>query len=415
MQRPMISFPAVRLLPSCSILVLALFFVAGADLHAQTGNILHVFGSGPSDGSAPQGLLTVDQAGNVYGSTPYGGHGTGICAAIGGCGMVFRAVKHNDAFVYTPLYVFQGSDGGQPFAGVTLGSNGVVYGTTLFGGGTGCGGNGCGVVFKLTPPPNLCRMVYCTWDETVIYKPSSGTDPSTFFSTVFVDNAGNVYGASFGGGSFGNGTVYKLAPAGDGTYTETTLYSFTGGSDGGEPTGDIAMDAAGNIYGTATYGGADGYGTVFKLVRSAGQYSFQLLYTFTGQSDGAMPQGSVVLDSAGNLYGGTGEGGGIFQITPSGSYSVIDTQASFMEGPINIDAAGNIYGTTYGGGQNDDGSAFKDTYSNGTWTHHVLFSFGGEFGGLPLSDVALDASGNMYVTSTFGGQHDQGTLVQVVP
>ena len=93
---------------------------------------------------------------------------------------------------------------------------------------------------------------------------------------------------------------------------------------------------------------------------------------------------------------------------------MIDTQALGLQSPINIDSAGNIYGTTYGGGQYGNGSAFKDTYSNGTWTHNVVFSFEGQFGGLPLSDVGLDSSGNMYVTASFGGE-SQGTLVQVTP
>jgi uncharacterized repeat protein (TIGR03803 family) len=417
MTRPTILVPTLRSAACFSILMLAVFFLGSTELHAQTGHILHSFTGSPGDGSGPQGLVVVDQAGNVYGSRPFGANHGGICAALGGCGMVFREVNRNGAFVYNPLYLFHGSDGAQPFAGVAIGPNGVVYGTTLFGGGMGCGGNGCGVIFKLTPPLTFCRMVFCSWDETVIYSPRGSSDPSGFFSTVLVDNAGNLYGVSFSGGSFENGTVYKLSPSGGGNYTETTLYSFTGGDDGGEPMGDIAMDAAGNIYGTAAYGGADGFGTVFKLVRSAGGYTFQLLYTFTGGPDGAIPQGNVVLDSAGNLYGASGDGGGIFQITPSGTYTLIDTQAQSLQAPISIDATGNLYGTTYGGGQRGDGSMFKDTYTGGSWTHNVIFSFDGANGGLPLSDVGFDASRNMYVTSTAGGQggQGQGTLVQVTP
>jgi uncharacterized repeat protein (TIGR03803 family) len=416
MTGPTISLPALRSAAHFSILMLAVFFLGSTALQAQTEHILHSFTGSRGDGSGPQGLVLVDQAGNVYGSTPYGANRGGICAALGGCGMVFRAVNRNGAFVYNPLYLFHGNDGAQPYAGVVVGPNGVVYGTTLSGGGTGCGGNGCGVVFKLTPASMFCRMAFCSWDETVIYNPS-GSGPSGFFSTVMVDNAGNLYGESFSGGSFGSGTVYKLSPSGGGNYTETTLYSFTGGADGGKPMSEVAIDAAGNIYGTAAFGGADGNGTVFKLVRSAGGYTFQLLYSFTGGADGAVPQGNVVLDRAGNLYGASGEGGGIFQITPSGTYTLIDTQAQSLQAPISIDAAGNLYGTTYGGGERGDGSMFKDTYSGGGWTHNVILSFDGANGGLPLSDVGFDASGNMYVTSTAGGQggQGQGTLVQVTP
>jgi uncharacterized repeat protein (TIGR03803 family) len=397
----------LRFIARFSVLVLAATLVVTPAAQAQTGHVLHDF-TGDNDGSTPMGLVAVDHAGNVYGSTPYGGISSGSCEAIGGCGMVFRATNRNGAFTYAPLYFFHGSDGAQPFAGVTIGPDGAVYGTTLSGG-TG----GDGTVFRLTPPPTFCRMVLCSWDETVIYNPS-GSDPGLLFAGVVFDNAGNIYGASFSGGTFGMGAVYKLSPAGGGNYTETTLYSFTGGDDGGNSMTNVAIDAAGDLYGATTFGGADGRGTVFKLVHAASGYTFELLHTFTGGQDGGMPEGSVVLDSAGNLYGATGDLGGLFQITPAGTFSVIDTMAGSLQSPINIDAAGNIYGITYGGGQYGNGSAFKDTYSDGTWTHNVVFSFEGQFGGLPLSDVGLDSSGNMYVTASFGGE-SQGTLVQVVP
>ena len=412
MTQPTISSSAFRSAARLSILMLAVL-VLRCDLQAQTGRVLHSFVGSPHDGSGPQGLIAVDQAGNVYGSTPFGGNRSGICAALGGCGMVFREVNRNGAFLYNPLYLFHGDDGAQPYAGIVVGPNGVVYGTTLFGGGTGCGGNGCGVVFKLTPPPMFCHMALCSWEETVIYS-YTNNGPANFFSTVIVDSAGNLYGESFGGGT-GNGTVYKLSPSDGGNYTETTLYSFTGGADGGEPMSEVALDAAGNIYGTAAFGGANGYGTAFKLVRTAGGYTFHLLYSFTGGRDGGIPQGNVVLDSAGNLYGASGTGGGIFQVTPSGTFTVIDTQASSLQAPFSIDAAGNIYGTTYGGGQRDDGAMFKDTNSGGVWTHNVIFSFDGANGGLPLSRVGFGAGGNLYATSTAGGQSGQGTLVQVSP
>jgi uncharacterized repeat protein (TIGR03803 family) len=405
MHRPASS--QLRFFASLSLLVLAATLVVTTASQAQTGHVLHDF-TGNNDGSIPEGLVTVDQTGNVYGSTQAGGI-PGLCEGFGGCGMVFRAAKRHGAFTYAPLYFFHGNDGAQPFSGVIIGPDGAIYGTTFFGGNPSCGD--CGVVFKLTPPPTFCRMVLCGWDETLIYSPSGGSDPAGLAAGIVFDNAGNIYGASFSGGAFGSGAVYKLSPSG-GTYTETTLYSFTGGDDGANSMTNVALDAAGDIYGATTFGGANGHGTVFKLVHEAGGYTFQLLHTFSGQSDLGMPSGSVVLDSAGNLYGAGYSG--IFQITPSGTYTLIDTQALGLQSPINIDAVGNIYGTTYGGGQYGNGSAFKDTYSNGTWTHNVVFSFDGQFGGLPLSDVGLDSSGNMYVTATFGGQ-SQGTLVQVTP
>ena len=117
MTRPAISFPALRYASFFLILMLVVFFLGSTDLQAQTGHILHSFSSGPGDGSGPQGLVAVDQAGNVYGSTPYGANRGGICAALGGCGMVYRAVNRNGAFVYNPLYLFHGDDGGQADSG----------------------------------------------------------------------------------------------------------------------------------------------------------------------------------------------------------------------------------------------------------------------------------------------------------
>jgi uncharacterized repeat protein (TIGR03803 family) len=386
--------------------------VLSSPAQAQTLNVLHTF-TAQRDGSSPQGLVAVYRVGNVYGSAPYGAERGGGCSS--GCGAVFRASFKNGAWTFTPIYDFMGgNDGDGPLAGVTLGPDGALYGTTLFGGGTGCN-NGCGTVFKLTPGASFCRMVLCPWTETVIYRANSPTDPGILVGGVIVDNAGNVYGMSAGGGT-GSGTVYKLTPAGGNNYSLSLLYTFPNVNDGANPLGNLAMDAAGNLYGTATYGGADGFGTVFKLVRSASGYTFQLLYTFTGGADGAMPQGNVVLDSAGNLYGASGEGGGIFQITPSGIFTVIDTSASFLQSPITIDAAGNIYGTTYSGGSHDAGSAFRLSYSNGTWTHTVLHSFGsGSDGALPLSGVGFDANGNLYGTTTFGGSNNgDGTLWQIV-
>ncbi len=395
-----------------AILAASFTIVAGTPAQAQTLNTLHTF-SGQHDGGGPAGLVALDRAGNVYGSAPHGAIGGGGCES--GCGAAFRASYKNGAWTFNPIYDFLGgNDGGEPQAGVTLGPDGAVYGTTLFGGGTGCGGNGCGTVFKLTPGGSFCRMVLCSWTETVIYRNNSLSDPSVLIGGVIVDNTGNVYGMSVGGGTNGCGAVYELSSSG-GTYTLGEPYSFQCGDDGAAPEGSLAMDAAGNLYGTATYGGAHGFGTVFKLVHSAGGYTFNLLYSFTGGNDGAMPESNVVLDSAGNLYGASGDGGGIFQITPSGAFTLIDPILEGLQAPINIDAAGNIYGTTYRGGTYGDGSLFRLSYLNGTWTHTVLYSFRNIGGNLPLSGVGFDADGNLYGTTTTGGTGDRGTLWQYVP
>ncbi len=335
--------------------------VATSPIQAQTLTVLHTF-TGGQDGGGPEGLVAVDRAGNFYGSTPFGGSRSGVCSALGGCGTVFRSSHKNGSWIFTPLYVFQGgNDGGQSLSGVTLGPDGAIYGTTLFGGGTGCEqGFGCGTVFKLTPPAQFCHMALCAWTETVLYRVNNPNDPGGFFGGVILDHAGNIYGMGAFGGTGNSGVVYELSPSG-GSYTLSVIYNFQGGNDGAGPLGNLAMDAVGNLYGTATYGGAHGYGTVFKLVRNGASWTFQLLYSFTGGSDGGSPQGNVVLDSAGNLYGASGDGGGIFQITPAGNYSLIDPILGGLQSPITIDAAGNIYGTDYGGGSHGDGSIFELT------------------------------------------------------
>lgn len=160
--------------------------------------------------------------------------------------------------------------------GVTIGPDGNLYGTTLFGG-NGCQPYGCGTVFKLSPPARPCHSILCPWAETVLYRFSdSSAGLSSAFGGVVFDGAGNLYGMTLGGGTgncngAGCGAVYKLAPSGGG-WTPSLVYSFTGGSDGAAPTSTLVIDRAGNLYGTALYGGF-GYGTVFELIRSGSGWS----------------------------------------------------------------------------------------------------------------------------------------------
>jgi len=412
---PVLSFNSGLRPTAFVLLLLALTTIATRPAQAQTLTVLHSF-TGGQDGTGPQGLVAVDRAGNVFGTAPYGGSRSGVCGQQGGCGTVFRSNYKNGAWIFNPVHVFQGgNDGMTPIAGVTIGPDGAIYGTTLSGGGNGCGGIGCGTVFKLTLPASFCHRALCPWAETVIYRVNNPSDPCCFFGGVIVDRAGNVYGMAEGGGNGGYGAVYKLSPSGGG-YTVSTIYSFQGGNDGAAPLGNLTMDAAGDLYGTTTYDGADGFGTVFKLVRNAGGWTFNLLYTFTGGSDGGHPQGNVVLDGAGNLFGATGYDGGVFEITPSGSYSVIVPFLGGLQSPISLGPDGNIYGTNYADGSRGDGSVFELTYSQGMWTHNILHSFGNGYdGALPLSSVAFDANGNLYGTTTFGGHGGQGTAWQLTP
>jgi uncharacterized repeat protein (TIGR03803 family) len=240
------------------------------------------------------------------------------------------------------------------------------------------------------------------------------------------DQAGNLYGTTSGGGGgncdsgYGCGVVYELA-ASNGKWTEKVLYPFGGGADGAAPNlAAVIFDKAGNLYGT-TYLGGDlgacygyGCGVVFQLTPSGSDWTEQVLYTFTGGNDGQKPVGGLIFDGSGNLYGststsGTGDGGTVFELTPSNDNWVPSFLYSFQGGgpyaSLSMRAAGNLYGTDDGGGAYGDGSIFKLTpNADGTWTYTSLHDFaGGSDGDGPISNVIFDAKGNLYGTAMSGG------------
>ncbi len=273
--------------------------------------VLYSFAS-PSDGRNPQAEVAFDQAGNLYGTTQWGG--TAPC----GCGTVFKLTHNSDGtWSKSTLYSFQGgpSDGKEPFAGVTLDQAGDIYGTTEYGG-QGCDlGVGCGVVFELTPSGS-------GWTETVLHFFSGGADGSYSEGGLIFDNLGNLYGAA-GGGGLGQGTVYELSPA-QGGWNFAVLHSFSGEEADG-PASKLTMDAAGSLYGSSFGGGIFGAGTVYKLAPSSGGWVYSTLHSFgfDSGSDGFGLTGSVVLDAGGNVYGTASEGpypspdaGTVFEITP---------------------------------------------------------------------------------------------------
>jgi uncharacterized repeat protein (TIGR03803 family) len=277
--------------------------------------ILHSFCSAANcmDGNTPYVGVIRDHEGNLYGTTAAGGTG---CPEYGGCGVVFELDrKGNETVLYnfcpTGEY-FNCTDGNSPNA-VIQDAAGNLYGTTEYG-----GVYGYGVVFELSPPAQLGA----SWTETVLYSFTGGTDGGQVFAGVTEDAAGNLYGTTATGGDSGCsqygypgcGVVFKLAPPAQlgGAWTETVLYTFTGGTDGGYLEGGVIQDAAGNLYGTTLFGGLDSSycsfycGVVFKLDTSGNETA---LYSFTGLADGNNPSAGVIQDAAGNLYGTTGYGG----------------------------------------------------------------------------------------------------------
>jgi len=348
--------------------------------------VLHSFAGG-SDGVYPYAGVVLDSEGNAYGTTAYGGmFGRGVVYKVGTTGQE------------TVLYSFTGfNDGGQPQAGVTRDLAGNLYGTTINGGAWGYG-----TVYKLN----------ASGEETVLYSFPEGTNGAYPYTGVVRDSAGNLYGTAATGGQFGYGLVYQVSPDG----RETVLHSFSGGTDGMEPDSGLLRDSAGDLYGVTFAGGA-GFGTVYKIDAS-GQET--VLYSFTGGADGRAPWGGLVEDPAGNLYGATAVGGGagygvVFQLNSSGRETVLYSfpWSDGFEPYAGVirDSAGNLFGTTLTGGASGAGAVYKITAAG---TETILYSFsGGVDGGSPLGGLVLDAAGYLFGTTYEGGTGSAGVVFSV--
>lgn len=404
----------------CSISALCLTFVLFPRevLPAySTEKTLHAFQCG-SDGAMPSGGLIKNVDGDLYGATGNGG-GSG-CQGVG-CGTVFKIATGGAESV---LYAFQGgSDGAGPIGSLLKDAAGNLFGTTAAGG-NACSENiGCGTVFELTPDGT----------ETVLYAFLGGSDGIVPQGSLIADANGDLFGVTSEGGSyngsacaeFGCGTVFELQPNGN----KTTLYSFSGGSDGELPSGGLIADAAGNLYGTTEGGGTcsgnpAGCGTVFKVTRGGAETVF---YTFQGGSDGEEPLAGLIVDSSGNFYGTTLLGGDtsacsqgcgtVFKISSSGVETILygfhaGSDGASPEGPLTIDKSGNLYGTTYFGGGTHCGcgTIFK-LAPNGTET--VLYSFYPNHGEYPAAGLLKGAHGNLYGTTTAGGTSNDGVVFRI--
>ena len=341
--------------------------------------VLYSF-KGGADGASPWAGVIRDSAGNLYGTTVYGGTANE--------GVVYKLDTTGQE---TVLYTFTGgADGGCPNAGVIRDSAGNLYGAAA-----GGGASGRGVAFTVSP----------TGQETVLYNFTSGADGGYPNAGVIRDSAGNLYGTTVGGGTAGAGVVYKLDTAGH----ETVLYSFTGWADGGGPYAGVIGDSAGNLYGTTIYRGTANKGVVYK-VDSAGHET--VLYSFPAGADGENSNAGVIGDTAGNLYGTTQNGGAanrgvVYKLDSAGHETVLYTFTGGADGAnpyagVIRDSAGNLYGTTFQGGTVGAGVVYKvDTTGRQT----VLYSFtDGADGGYPWAGVIRDSAGNLYGTTCQGGR-----------
>jgi uncharacterized repeat protein (TIGR03803 family) len=328
------------------------------------------------------------------------------------------------------LHRFQGgNDGSGSKADLFADPTGNLYGTTFSGGGQASEGT----IFQLSPPATKSGA----WTETLLHSFETLSDGQYPWAGLVGDKAGNLYGTTWLGGTFGDcGVVFKLAPAG-GTWTYSVLHNFDcdGSADGGESRADLIIDQAGNLYGTTTVGGtgrcSGGCGAVFELSPSHGGWTETVLYNFpavgTGEEASGGTGGSVVLDNKGNLYGTTFVGGGsnsagtVFELKRpahhGGAWKYIQLHSfnrpddgQIPQGGLTFDSQGTLYGTTqYGAGSgcygNGCGAVFRlAAQKNGKWSYSVLYRFAGTGdGGLPESSLTLGAGGTLYGTTQLGG------------
>ena len=437
--------PAIRVLV-CLGIVLATVSVASASWKEK---VLYSFQGGLNDGSVPAGGVVFDRAGNLYGATTGGGPDS--CAPIGNeCGTVFQLAppaKKGDPWTETILYQFKGEgsqDGSAPAGGVILDAAGNIYGTTAYGGTGDCillgVKAGCGTVYELSPP----KQKGGPWTERLRYSFKGGNDGYFPSGTLTFDSKGNLYGATQFGGGKGTtcnsifqycGTVFELRPARQkgGQWTEKVLHSFAGGKDGANPNGGLVFDRTGALYGTTLSGGNEkcktshslGCGTFFVLKPShkKSDWTEALLHLFSGGADGATPNGDLAFDLQGRIDGTSVEGGdqgsGVvfeFSSRKSGSWSenvlhsFTGKEGWSAEAGVLIDSAGKLYGTVSMGGAGG-GTVYLLEHSRHVpnWRIELLHTFIGNPDGIsPAARLAQDSHGQLYGTTLYGGTGQGG-------
>lgn len=394
--------------------------VLQAATNAQTFTVLHAFQGTPSDGANPVAALILDPAGNLYGTTQNGGKT--------GYGTVF---KINRAAQETVLhnFKFETPDGVHPVARLVRDGRGNLYGTTQFGGSSANNG----VVFGLS----------ASGSESILYTFKGGADGSAPLAGLVRDSKGNLYGTTFAAdGTSPKGVVFKLTPRQTLPWIETVLHTFTGVPDGAGPEADLLLDSNGNLYGTTLDGGLSGsdHGTVFE-VNNKGVES--VLFAFNGGTQGGYPEAGLVMDSLGNLYGtasagGAFDGGVVYRLSPNmdGTWTPtviynfcavkLCADGSTPQSSLVMDLLGNLYGTTIRGGTGGivgrEGTVFELSPVGAGWVETVLYSFtGGTDGANPAAGLVRDEGGNLYGTTSKGGDLSAcsnigcGTVFKIVP
>jgi uncharacterized repeat protein (TIGR03803 family) len=369
--------------------------------------IIHDF-TGQQGGNRSNGL-TIDQAGNFYGTTGVGGDND--------AGLAYKLSPKGQDWIFNPLYSFFpfGYPTGWDPSPVILGPDGAIYGTAS-GVWDDCNVGFCSLVFSLRPAPTACRTSSCSWTEGIVYQfENDGVESA---ANLVSGEAGNLYGTSAFGGAYGYGAIFELTPS-NGGWMEKVLYSFTGfASDGAYPS-SLLVGNDGNLYGTTSSGGSLDYGVVFQLVPSGGGWTESLIYTFMGERNDGYGPTSLVRDSFGNLYGvslGYYDYLIIFMLSPSNGSWVFNAlyqspQGSTLSSDLATDTVGNVY---FANG--------RHAYSGDNWGEVIMRPPGGNFSNLwyssgvafsPVGPLAIDVNGNVYGTTRDCGASDRGTVWMV--
>ncbi len=362
---------------------------------------------------------------------------TSLLSAFVALALMFGGATLAAAQTETTLYSFTQLGGNHPEAGLVADSEGALYGTALLTN---------GIVYKMTPPAHQGGA----WSETLLFAFQGASGELPYCNLIINDHNGKLYGTTNGGGLYGAGVVFELTPPAQsgGAWTETVLYNFTAQGDGGFPYAGVIADTQGRLYGTATRGGKNFVGAVYRLSppsQSGGAWSEEVLYSFaghTGGTDGAVPVAGLVMDNTGALYGTTELGGGpddsgiAFKLTPPASgdgpwsESILHTFTGGSDGGPSIanmiiDSSGALYGVTQHGGigrpecYHGCGTVFQlvpPSSSGGDWTENVLYAFAdGNDGFEPEAGLTFDGTGGLYGTTFAGGEHIGGTVFELTP
>lgn len=402
---------------AAKITVLGLLLYATAN--AQEAGVVFNFKSGSGGYDAIAGLVA-DSAGNLFGTTHDGGAYNG--------GVAFELSRREGGWKEIVLHSFGNpGDGAGLFGALTPGAGGIVYGISEAGGSY----NG-GIAFELTPAPGGA------WNETILHSfPANSADGYNSVGNLIRDKFGNLYGTTEWGGTNGMGTVFELSPS-NGQWSETILCSLEF-SDGGSPYGGLALDARGDVYGVTI-------SEVFELSPSSdGTWTKTVIHTFNGSPDGWFPNGNLVFDKSGNLYGTASAGGNtttcgqngcgiVFELSPSaGSWQETivhnfdnnGVDGFYPEAGVVSGAAGTLYGTTLLGGKSPTcgtagyncGTVFALRNTGSGWEEKILvdFSQNGKAGYDPQSALTFDINGYLFGTTLGGGVSGDGTVYTVKP